>query len=847
MVINFNGLSRPKGSSAPIDPFEIFSKTPNLEDSPNDLWKGQAEALTSWHARRSEEDNVILLNTGAGKSIVGILIAQSLVNEGTGPVVFACSTIDLVEQTARECDRLGLRYSKRTQGSFSNDLFETGAAFCITTYQSLFVSNTTFNGSKEPAAVIFDDAHVGERLIRDAFTLSVENAKFPELFRDIVAIVKPEFDAIGKESHFSFIMEEGGNFGTTMCPPITARKHGKEILEAIKRVPKWRDTDLLFPALRIWENIDKCAIYLSATSIEITPPFIPTGVYRFLGKGVRRIYLSATIEFETDFVRGFGRRARNPITPDNDAGNGERLILLSSALTAKVDKKDVAKELLKSHKLLISVPSYPKAAAWEAFGTPPTRAQFTDQLQAFRSSKNGSFILVSRIDGIDLPKDTCRVMLIDGAPTGSSLMDQYLYKHLTMLNLFSTKMAGRLTQLLGRINRGRSDYSAFVLFGDDINVWLKTERNVALLPPLIRKQVILSQTVQNDMTEAGPADIAGLVSQVLARDEGWLKFYRETVDGLEVSQDALERVKKRETQLAISAEAECKFMTLIWQGDTEGARTSLLDVLDSTALADAKLAGWYSVWLASTYEAAGDTQTAIAHYKKARARLSPWLNVPYKNEFDQQADAEGGKTNLQKKLLSVNNHGPQSLGNLVDRLKAQARTLTDPVQPFNVKEEALRLFGELIGFSASRPDSELGSGPDVIWKDEETQTLLAFELKTEKNDPADYSKKEVGQAHNHLQWLKDNDAEYASNGLLIVGPGGICRSDASPSAELFLVETKILAEVLRSFVAKIDDTRGGTAMERWTSLNELGGLAEWQLPGLFSRLALTPLASLKTA
>ena len=93
----------------------------------------------------------ILLNTGAGKSIVGVLIAQSLVNEQIGPVVFACSTIDLVSQTARECDRLGIAYTKRVEGGFTNDLFEPGKAFCITTYQALFASITTFTGEKKPA------------------------------------------------------------------------------------------------------------------------------------------------------------------------------------------------------------------------------------------------------------------------------------------------------------------------------------------------------------------------------------------------------------------------------------------------------------------------------------------------------------------------------------------------------------------------------------------------------------------------------------------------------------------------------------------------------------------------
>lgn len=844
-MVNFKNLSRPKAASAPINPFEIFSKTPNLNNAPNDLWKGQAEALKKWHDNRTSADNIILLNTGAGKSIVGVLIAQGLVNEAIGPVVFACSTIDLVEQTARECERLGLKFTKRTSGAFSNDLFETGKAFCITTYQALFVANSSFKAEKTPAAIIFDDAHVGERTIRDVFTLSISKERHAKLYKDIVEIVRPEFERLGKGPHLDYILESVGQAAVTMCPPTTAHRHREEIIEAIKRVPDWRKTDLFFSALRLWEHIGTCAIFLSANNVEITPPFIPTGVYNFFGKEVRRVYLSATMEFETDFVRGFGRRLKGPIIPDNDAGNGERLILLGSRFVEKTGKKQVAAELLTKHKLVISVPSYPKAAAWKQLGEPPKRENFTTELQTFRDAKSGAFILVSRIDGIDLPQDTCRVMLIDGAPTGSSLMEQYLSNHLTLTNLFATKMAGRITQLLGRINRGRADYSAFLVYGNDINNWLKTERNVALLPPLIRKQVILSQTVQDDMSESTPSDVVKVVSEVLSRDPGWLEFYRETVDGLEVSSGALEKVKQREAQLAKSAQAECEFMTRLWQGDHEGARTALLDVLDDTALVDAKLAGWYSVWLAMDYDNDGDVATSVYHYKRARSRLSHWLNVPHKSTFDKQAEDKGANNTFHRNLLAVNLNGPQALGNLVNKLKIHARTLGDPVPSANAKEEALRSYGELLGYAATRPDNELGHGPDVVWKDEEANALIAFELKTEKKDPAEYSKTEVGQAHNHIQWIKDNEKQTACDGLLLIGPPGVCKPEASPSDSIYLVATNDLVEYLLVLAAKIDDTRGRSDIERWHLLSELGTSNEWQLAGLFKILAKTRLASLK--
>jgi tetratricopeptide (TPR) repeat protein len=533
------------------------------------------------------------------------------------------------------------------------------------------------------------------------------------------------------------------------------------------------------------------------------------------------------LEYETDFVRGFGRKIVNIIEPENDAGNGERLILFGSTFKQDIDKLTIEQAILKKQKLLITVSSYFKAGPWRSVASPPRTEEFSAALDAFRSRSSGAFILFSRIDGIDLPQDTCRVMLIDGAPSGASLLDQYLFSQLKLSNMYSTKMASRITQFLGRINRGRSDYGSFILFGRDINNWINTERNVALLPPLIRKQVILGQSLQNDVAKKGPVELAALMDQVISRDSGWLNFYRDTVDGLEVSDKALARVKEREAQLAESVLAECKFMTRLWEGDVEGARTALLDILDMTAIADAKLAGWYSMWLGMTYESENDLETAVAHYKKARLRLSSWLNVPFRSKTDIQIKEDGAKSTMQREILAINRHGPQALGDFVAKLRAQSNVLSNSEKSSRQHEEALRVYGELLGFSASRPDNESGSGPDVIWKDDETKDCIAFELKTKKSDPAEYSKDEIGQAHNHMQWLKDECSEYTVGGLLIVGPSGICRKEASPSVDLFLVEISTLTSRLKKLSARIDDNRGNTAMERWGELSEISDLFEW--------------------
>jgi hypothetical protein len=70
-------LSKLKGAKTKakvIDPEEIFRRLPA---GINDLYQSQAEVLRGWFGRREERDLVIKLHTGGGKTLVGLLMAQS--------------------------------------------------------------------------------------------------------------------------------------------------------------------------------------------------------------------------------------------------------------------------------------------------------------------------------------------------------------------------------------------------------------------------------------------------------------------------------------------------------------------------------------------------------------------------------------------------------------------------------------------------------------------------------------------------------------------------------------------------------------------------------------------------
>lgn len=200
--MDFSKLGEPKAAEQPTDPIIIFERLPNLPGTPNDLWRGQAEALVQWNDARDRNDVLVSLNTGAGKTLVGLLTAQSLVNEGIENVIYVCATIDLVLQTSQEASRIGLEYTVRVRSSFNNDYFESGRGFCITTYHALFSGLSAIRHKFFPGAVVFDDAHVAESIIRGSLTLTVSRRDHPILFNEVAELFRPHFRELRIEGRF---------------------------------------------------------------------------------------------------------------------------------------------------------------------------------------------------------------------------------------------------------------------------------------------------------------------------------------------------------------------------------------------------------------------------------------------------------------------------------------------------------------------------------------------------------------------------------------------------------------------------------------------------------------------
>ena len=750
--------------------------------------------------------------------MLGVLIAQSLANEKQGKVVYTCSTIDLVIQTEKEAQKLGLTPSTYYQSSFNNSNFEQGKTFCITTYSSVFNAQTTFK-KHNVNKFLFDDAHVAEKAVRDAFTLTVSRRDYPELFQSVARILTPVFAAANQTMKFKEVLEQRDP-AIILVPPMLAMQAADAISEEIRKVELGKNLDLLFPYLYIRDQIRVCAITVSGSAIEISPPFLPTAVtYPFGQDDMQRVYLSATLQTQSEFARAFGRRPDVIIEPATDAGNGERCILFGQSVPDEETGPKLAAAIKAKHKLVIACRSYPDAKPWEALAVIPDRQQFSTALDSFRQASAGAFVLVARVDGIDLPDDTCRVMLIDNLPSGYTQIERFQIEYCSMTSLAATKLASRITQVFGRINRGRKDYGVFVLRGRNLNNWLSDTENTALLPELVQKQLLLGEQISNLMLKnKDHKAIMGVLDTVMARDAEWISTYGDRIADAKIPAGVKVSAKEKDDLLTDAAISEAEAMHAAWRGEFVAAAAALAETADKAAIADARLAGWHNLWLGWFYQLAGDDQAASAEYTRARSRLGSSVFLPQPNF---SSIAGGQKVTLRGSRIFnlVSEDHVSRFDKEVTIIGKRFAPLAEDDVTSAQHEEATRSLGEALGFTATRPDNVHHTGPDVLWIDEEEKCCLAFELKTLQAGTKPITKKTVGQGHDHVQWVKDNHSDLRLAGLIFVADTNAAFPDANPSELMRIASLAAICQLGMDFLTTIKSIRSALPLERLIKVN----------------------------
>ena len=830
MALDYSKLKPQAKEQRVTDPIALFQRLRVTDTSINDLWLAQGDALREWHLKRKGTDVSISLNTGAGKTLVGLLIGQSLVNELQSLVVYACSSIQLVEQTAKKAEGYGIPITTYIRGNFSNDLSAKGAAVCLTTYQALFNGKSIFP-RREVAGIVFDDAHAAEHLLRDHFSLRLSKTDFENVFAQIAAEFTEYFHSVGLASSYDELVAGTGN-RLFLIPPFEVKRVQAAILKYLRESTITTDTNTMFAWEHLKDHIDLCAFVISSSEITITPPFIPVRTLPYVTKDIRRVYLSATLSALDVFVRTFGTRPTSHIAPTTTAGECERMILVPAKMQGVIDDVAVAQGFIRPHKALILTPSYPRATVWVNLVQPPEPEQATEAIETFKHAKGtDKLLLASRYDGMDLPGDMCRVVVIDDLPSGIGPLERFLWEYLKFSSTLRSAIASRIVQSFGRISRGMSDHGVAVLTGKRLIEWLQVPKNLASLPRFLQKQLELGFQMSNDMSVT---DVPTSIQECLGRQRNWVDAYEHFI-----REAAHEEALPEPATVADLALAETKYAEEMWHRNYPEAAAHLQKTLEAAGNFSVSTVCWHKLWLGYALEYSGDVETAHALYQQAHAGQR---NIPaYKSESASAPDTRlPAQAIAAGRLFELTGDGRVSVPRSLERDLLYLDGSGTPKQT----EEALRCLGQYLGFPSTRPDCEHGTGPDVLWIFPD-KSGFCVDAKTDKVATSVYRKEEFGQLSDHVQWVRDNtEVQKMISGF--VGPELPVSDSANPPEGVklsTLTRFHAIGETLK--VAYRDIAAGSLPLTVSQTVAEEFAKRDLLWPGLIKSFGLIEMRTLK--
>lgn len=785
-------LSITKGKKL-VEPIEIFNKL-TLRGSIENIWEPQGEALKKWHIERNQRDVVIQMNTGGGKTLVGLLIAQSLVNESKGQIVYVCPNNQLVEQIIDHAKEIGISPAARYKGNWHNrEEFESGNTFCVTNYATLFNGLSIFR-DQEIDGLVFDDAHVAENVIRGQFTLRIpsDNKVFPK----ILHLFRKHFANSSQFERFEDITRK--RFTRVLFVPMfVVWEHAFEIRKTLIEHGVEGDPNTKFAWEYLKEHLNHCSILANGKGIEITPVVLPLSHLNYFQDDVRRVYLTATLPSRASFIRTFGTAEPKIIQPGGKSGEAQRLFVYVPG-SDDDEQRFNAKKLVEGQKSCIISTSHSKGQEW----VPPAKIYDTEsgqeEIDRFcKSTVPEMLALVARYDGIDLPGDACRILILDRLPTGENLMDRFTDENIRIETIRNSNTATRIVQAIGRIFRSNTDHGVVLLVGPRLQQWVRSAKHLSYLPSLLQKQILLSIELSKQVAN-GDFSWSDLINGILDGDENWDEMYNEYIDEF----DAEKALPTADWHIQMILKEKAAYDQL-WQGQYIKAADTYALLAEKAPEHDYRLSAWYSHLRGLSLLCADDKQGAFHNFIKAANSRSE-LGRPLIDRDNAFKPSKIEKIGQQAKRLTTwyrtkKNQIPVAIQQVEEYLVYGPET--------NQAEEACRVLGDLLGLATQRPDKKVDTGPDVTWSDDDNQFIVGFELKTDKDEDGEYSKKNIMQCHDHSVWMSNKYNNKIQ--LIIVGKTLPVSKKANPSDSLLIVEVDAMRDLTKRVKEMFESVEAG--------------------------------------
>lgn len=812
-MVDFRKLLGKKKLVKDIDPIAIFNNL-DKESGKEYLRPPQESVLNEWHKKlRVKKDTIVKLQTGQGKTLIGLIILQSSINEGLGPAVYICPNNYLVDQTVEQARSFGIKTVQFPADSTKiPQAFLNSDAILVTNCNKLFNGKSVFGvlgsgrGSIQLGAIVIDDAHKCLEVIRQAFSIIVRredpDRKKNALYKELWALFE---ESLRRQAAGTCLDIYHGRDCLMAVPFWTWYDKRKEVLEVLGKHKESKE--LLFVWDLLKDRLDQSICIFSGNRLEIAPRLLPLELVPSFSQVHRRIFLSATLTEDAFLVRDLGiqqESVTNPLSSGDVKYCGERLIIIPTLVDTTLKRKEAIawlSNLAAKHGdfgVVSITPSFRHADKWAEIGAKVTSVHnlyesINDlKVEVKRKTAKKVLVLVNKYDGVDLPDSTCRILCLDSLPSYSLLTDRYFQEIRPSSLRLRRQLAQRIEQGMGRAIRGSSDWCIVVTIANNLTGFLSENAKRVFLSKEAQMQIKIGEELAEEMRDEGAQlyVIEKLINQCLKRDEGWKQFYKERMSQLETQEFSKEQLNRS----ALEREAEI----LCQQGQHEKTVNVLQKLIEGSDQTDK---GWF-LQLMATYLYPIDPTDSMDKQLKAHSEnaqlFRPERGIKYSKLTSTRLNRVSRILEWIRKFESHN------------ALVIHVRSVMDKLTFNSVSdtfEKGVDELGGALGFRTQRPEKELGIGPDNLWQ-LGVKKYWIIECKNMVSAKRDgISKSETGQLGNDIGWFEEH-YENCEGVPIIIHPSKVLKSNAYLSQAFWILGQSSLEELKNNAVKFFNSLSG---------------------------------------
>jgi hypothetical protein len=765
-------------------PEQLFYKL-GREGSHNFLRGPQQDVLREYAEKFSASPDVAFeLPTGTGKTTVGLLIAEWKRHQGD-KVAYLSLTNQLAAQALAEGQKLGvpcadLRGKKDERDPTEEGRFRTGSAVAVTTYSNLFNVNPIIQDCE---ALVCDDAHGAEQYVAHMWSMRVEVLKEKALYASLLAALRP---GLSKTQIESILAATGGLSPVELVDVHTHAECIPNVASVVNDAISENATsdDVFFAWKKIGTKLRSCLFLVSSAEILIRPLVPPTHTHAPFAEAKQRMYMSATLGGESDLQRTYGI-GKFEMVRAKTLQWGRRYIFVPGIYTSEGRPEQVAAAVwdeLDTRRAVLLAPSdrvrqRTLAAIEKPMQNKPTilgAADIADTLDPFVTKQDVILALAGRYDGLDLPDDQCRLLLMSESPAAINSLERYLSERWKMGPILRKRERTRLVQGMGRCTRNPTDFAVIVWLGQSlVNAATSSSLRKGLPEELAAE--LQWGIEQSALAAKNPDDLVAMILGLVTDAN-----YRRQADA------QIQQLQTAQTQTTLNDyEAgihEVRYSRALWEDNfPEALRIAheLADKLNDPELAGYRAWWWYLGSVAARLMNNSDAERDALYRASKCGVNSGWLNrllrerkAPIEKNLETEVNAE----RLWERIASDWGWAGPGFGEAMERMLHKLNDYNHAAY-----HEGLDILGQCFGADTARTTK--AGAPDVVWSFASTSLHIAFEAKTEKKADALLYKKDLQEANGHVDWVRDQFCDAIENARIesvIVAPSPFLDKAAEP-------------------------------------------------------------------